>query len=155
MFRRSSLLIAATVAGAVVATATPAAAADPIGPNQYFAGVVNGQTGQSTIRIACLGPVRPGQLGRPLPGQTVMVRRASSTSPTQVGFTGAAARSIVAFFSPSASNDPSVTMTEYGVAAAIPTHITLPCTGTGRVFFLPVPSSSTARSTSVAVTFVS
>ena len=148
-------MIASAMAGALVAIMTPAVAAEPVGPNQLFEGLVNGRTIQSSIRIACLGPVRPGQLGRPLPGQTVMVRQAPPTGPTSVGFTGSAARSIVAFLSPSASNDPSIVMTEYGVAAAIPTHISLPCTGTGRVFFFAQPTSPTARSTSVAVTFVS
>jgi hypothetical protein len=152
--RRSSLLIAALV-GALVAMPVPASAADPVGPNQFFAGLVNGQTPRSSIRVACLGPIRPGMLGRPVPGQTVMVRRASSTDPIPVGFTGSAARSIVAFFSPSASNDPTVMLTEYGVAVAIPTNITVPCSGTGQVFFFAVPSSPTARSTSVAVTFTS
>jgi hypothetical protein len=143
------------VASTVVAVATPAAAADPIGPNQYFVGLVNGRTAQSSIRVACLGPVRPGALGRPVPGQTVMVRLAPWTGPTPMGFTGSAARAIVALLSPSATNDPSVTMTEYNVAAPIPTHITLPCTGTGQVFFFARPTSPTARATGVEVTFVS
>jgi hypothetical protein len=143
------------MAGALVAIATPAVAAEPIGPDQFFEGLVNGRTTPSSIRIACLGPVRPGQLGGPMPGQSVAVRRVGSTTPTLPGFTGSAARSIVAFLSPSASNDPSITMTEYGVAAPIPTHIMLPCTGTGQVFFFARPSSPTARSASVAVTFVS
>jgi len=84
-----------------------------------------------------------------------MVRQVPSPSSASVGFTGSAARSIVAFLSPSASNDPSVTMTEYNVAVAIPTHITVPCTGTGQVFFFASPSGPTARSTSVAVTYIS
>lgn len=153
--RTNFVTLVSVVAGALVAVATPAVAVAPVGPNQFFQGLVNGRTTQSSILIACLGPVRPGQLGRPLPGQSVMVSLAPSTSPASVGFTGSAARSIVAFLSPSASSDPSITMTEYGVAAPIPTNITLPCTGTGQVFFFPRPSSSTARSTSVAVTFVS
>jgi hypothetical protein len=155
MFRRSIFLIAAAAASVVFASALPATAADPIGPNQYFEGLVNGRTKLSSIRIACLGPVQPGQLGRPLPGQTVAVRRASYPSTNQVGFTGGAGRSVIAFFSPSASNSPSVTLTEYGVAAPIPGYLTLPCTGTGEVFFSPSPTSWTARSTSVIVTFIS
>jgi hypothetical protein len=142
-------------AAASTVVVAPAAAADPIGPNQYFVGVVNGRTGQSSIRVACLGPVRPGQLGRPLPGQSVMVRLAPWTSPTPVGFTGSAARAIVALLSPSSVNDPTVTMTEYNVAVPIPTHVTLPCTGTGTVFFFARPTSPTARATGVEVTFVS
>jgi hypothetical protein len=150
---RTVLLLTVAVA-AVLAVAAPARAADPIGPNQYFEGLVNGQAHQSTIRIVCLGPVRPGQLGRPAPGQSVAVRRASPSGPTAVGFTGSAAREIVAFFGPSASNAPEVRLTEYGVAVAIPTWFLLPCTGVGGVRFFATPLNSTARPHTVAVTFV-
>jgi hypothetical protein len=152
---RSSLLLTVAVTAVLAAAAAPAHAADPIGPNQYFEGLVNGQADQAIVRMVCAGPVRPFQLGRPAPGQTVAVRRASASAPTAVGFTGSAAREIVAFFSPSASNAPEVRLTEYGVAAAIPTSFLLPCTGTGRVFFSASPPSSTARPDAVAVTFVS
>lgn len=153
--RRSPLLLTAALTGVLVTPAVAAHAADPIGPNQYFEGLVNGQTHQSSIRIVCLGPVRPGMLGRPAPGQTVAVRHASPTGPTAVGFTGSAAREIVAFFSPSASNDPTVRLTEYDVSVAIPPTFLLPCTGTGRVQFSASPPSNTARPHTVAVTFVS
>jgi hypothetical protein len=151
---RSSLLLVVTVAAVLAASAAPAHAADPVGPNQYFEGLVNGQAHQSSVRITCLGPVRPGQLGRPAPGQTVAVRHASSSSPTAVGFTGSAAREIVAFFSPSASNAPQVRLTEYGVAVGIPTSFLLPCTGTGSVQFSANPPSSTARPDTVVITFI-
>jgi hypothetical protein len=82
------------------------------------------------------------------------VRRGSPSGPTAVGFTGAAAREIVAFFTPSASNAPEVRLTEYGVPSAIPTSFLLPCTGTGRVYFSATPPSSTARPDTVVVTFV-
>ena len=150
---RTALLLT-VVAAAVLAVAAPAHAADPIGPNQYFEGLVNGQTHQSTIRIVCLGPVRPGMLGRPAPGQTVAVRRGSPSGPTAVGFTGPAAREIVAFFGPSASNAPEVRLTEYGASVAIPTWFLLPCTGVGGVRFSASPSSNTARPHTVGVTFV-
>jgi hypothetical protein len=152
---RSSLLLTLVVAGILAATTAPAHAADPIGPNQYFEGLVNGQADHSTVRIVCLGPIRPGMLGRPAPGQSVAVRHASSSAPTAVGFTGSAAREIVAFFSPSASNAPEVRLTEYGLAVPIPPSFLLPCTGTGRVQFSATPPSSTARPDTVVVTFVS
>jgi hypothetical protein len=150
-----TVLLLTVVAAAVLAVAAPARAADPIGPNQYFEGLVNGQTHRSTIRIVCLGPVRPGMLGRPAPGQSVAVRRGSPSGPTAVGFTGSAAREIVAFFGPSASNAPEVRLTDYGVAVAIPTWFLLPCTGVGGVRFFADPPSGTARPHTVGVTFVS
>jgi hypothetical protein len=151
---RSSILLTAVVAAFLAATAAPARAADPIGPNQYFEGLVNGQAQQATVRIVCLGPPRPYQLGRPAPGQVVAVRRASPSGPTATGFTGAAAREIVAFFSPSASNAPEVRLNHYDVAVPVPTSFQLPCTGTGQVIFWATPFSSTARTYTVAVTFV-
>ena len=152
---RSSFLLAAAVAAIVAATAAPASAADLVGPNQYFEGLVNGQARQATVHIVCLGPPQPYQLGRPAPGQVVAVRRASPSGPTATGFTGGAAREIVAFFSPSASNAPEVRLTQYDVAVPVPTSFLLPCTGTGRVIFWATPPSSTARTYTVAVTFVS
>jgi hypothetical protein len=148
------MLLLTVAVAAVLAAAAPAQAADPIGPNQYFEGLVNGQPHQATVRIVCLGPVRPGQLGRPAPGQTVAVRRGSPSGPTAVGFTGTAAREIVAFFGPSASNAPEVRLTEYGVAVPIPTWFLLPCTGVGGVRFSATPPSGTARPHTVGVTFV-
>ncbi len=49
-----------------------------IGPNQYFAASVNGETGiisPAVIKMACFGPIRPGQMGHPMAGQTVEVFR--------------------------------------------------------------------------------
>ena len=103
--------------------------------------------------MACFGPGRPGQIGHPLPGQTVMVRQVPGTT-AGVGFTGSAARSIVAFFSPSASADPTAVFTSYGVAQEIPTAILLPCSGTGEVIFFARPGSDTARSAILRVVFV-
>jgi hypothetical protein len=151
---RSFFLLTAIVAAVLATAAAPAHAADPVGPNQYFEGLVNGQAHNASVRIVCLGPVRPGQLGRPAPGQTVAVRRASPSSPTAVGFTGSAGREVVAFFAPSASNAPEVRLPEYGVAVAIPTSFLLPCMGAGRVQFSATPPSGTARPHLVAVTFV-
>lgn len=103
--------------------------------------------------MACFGPGQPGQFGHPLPGQSVMVRQVPGTT-AGVGFTGSAARSIVAFFSPSASADPSAEFTSYGVPREISTAILLPCSGMGSVVFSGRPGSHTARSTTVRVVFV-
>jgi hypothetical protein len=43
----------------------------------------------------------------------------------------------------------------YGVKAEIPTGIELPCYGTGKVAFVPQPTSPTARTAYVTVTYES
>jgi hypothetical protein len=148
-------LIAAT--GLAVA-ATPASAATvdpaPIGPHQYFAGVVNGQTGQALIQMGCIGPIHPGQTGHPLPGQTVNVVPVPSSTTTDVGYTGSAATAIDVTMGAPSSTVIFAVLRYYGVTAPIPTSLVLPCAGSGTVVFIPSPTSTTARSASVAVTFV-
>ena len=51
-------------------------------------------------------------------------------------------------------NDASVVLTEYGVRMEIPARISLPCGGTGVVYFFARPFSATARTITVQVTFV-
>ncbi len=81
--RRVRRRVAFLACGATLAIALAAAPVGaqlplggPIGPNQVFGALVNGSTGYpspATIRMACFGPIRPGQTGHPLPGQTVEV----------------------------------------------------------------------------------
>jgi hypothetical protein len=154
MMSRKLLILVLAAASLLVAVASPArAGAVTVGPNQYFVGAVNGQLDRAVVQMACFGPGRPGQFGHPLPGQTVMVRQVAGTT-VGVGFTGSAARSVVAFFSPSASADPTATFTSYGVPQEIPTAVLLPCSGAGTVLFFARPGSGTARSTAVQVVFV-
>ena len=146
----------------IALAAAPAAAqppfGGPIGPNQVFGGLVNGSTGDptpATIRMGCFGPVRPGQTGHPLAGQTVEVFRPEVIM-GHFGFTGSAANSIEALFGPPppAPASPGVVLHSYGVAMAIPTSLTLPCFGDGQVSFVPLPNSPTARTAVVPVRFV-
>lgn len=139
-----------------VAAAPASASADvtvPIGPNQYFSGLVNDSTGPVAIQMACYGPVVPGQTGHPLPGQSVEVLRASGPSGTWVGYTGSAANSVLVTFSTS-STASGVVLSYYGVKAEIPTTLTLPCSGTGTVSFNPRPASSTSYPATVKVSYV-
>jgi hypothetical protein len=160
---RSSRVAAALASLAALAAAVVpanAALADPIvptpvGPNQYYVGVVNGNVDRAVIRMECPGPIpSPSRLGRPLPGQTVAVRQVPGII-SNAGFTGSAARAIAGLFSPSASSDPTVVFTVYGVAQEIPRTMLLPCAGSGSVIFFARPGSNTARSATVRVTFVS
>jgi hypothetical protein len=126
----------------------------PIGPNQLFIGEVNDQTPNATIRMACYGPVHIGQTGHPLDGQTVKALPVTGPTPQQAGYTGSAATQLnVSFGNPSSAVAP-VVLRFWAVPAKIPTTLLLPCYGTGTVTFAPYPTSSTARSATVRVTFI-
>jgi hypothetical protein len=152
-----------TVLGTGASSATPLHGR--IGPNQLFAASVNGQTGgamRATIRMACFGPIRPGQTGHPMAGQTVEVFR-PEVIVAHDGFTGPTANEIAVFFNappPSPATTPtassSVTFHRYGVRRAIPTPIFLPCAGQGNVYCAPLPASplGPARSAVVPVNYV-
>ena len=56
-----------------------AGAANRVGPHQYFTGVINGTHGNTEtpipIHMACFGPLRPGETGHPMRGQTLAVHQ--------------------------------------------------------------------------------
>ena len=88
---KSLLRVGATLgldvlAGSVMAL--PAGAAVKVGPNQYFTGVINGRNGNTAtpipIRMACFGPVKPGETGHPMSGQTLAVHELFPPTATQV-----------------------------------------------------------------------
>lgn len=58
------------------------------------------------------------------------------------------------FPSTTATNTP-VILRDYAVSAPIPTSLTLPCSGSGTVAFVPEPTSPTAHTATVTVTFTS
>jgi hypothetical protein len=129
-------------------------------PQQTFLGLVNGSAGGAVIRVSCVGPTRPWQMGQPVAGQSVAVtRRLPSTAATQVGFTGEAS-SIAAylhFASPLASPFvPRVAVfRRYDFKQPIPTTLSVPCSGEGRAVFDPVDGGPKARASTVPVKFVS
>jgi hypothetical protein len=142
---------------ALVAPGTAAADTSPptfpILPNQWFAGVVNGQTANATIRMVCPGPATG--TGHPASGQTLSVNRVSPpTDTTNFGFTGSGGNSIAAAPAISSTTNTPVIFTEYFRPSALPTTWTLPCEGDGRIDFTPRPDSPTARTAHVAVHFV-
>jgi hypothetical protein len=138
------VLLGSTVTG-TLAGANPGS---PIGSGQTFVGLVNGKQPTATVMVLCAGP---SVTGHPLGHQTVAVSRAPAAA-TGAGFTGSRARSVVAGFGGPATN-PSVTLRSYGTRP-IPTSLVLPCAGEGKVVFSPRPTSKTARSTSVTVTYL-
>jgi len=148
---RDLLVSTATIVAALCFTAASAAANPvPIGPNQYFAGLVNGTHNRPVIYMICPGPTFPGQTGHPESGQNVSV---TQTTALTAGFTGSLANSIVVTFPGPVSNT-AITLKFYDTPAAIPTSLFLPCSGTGQVRYNPEPTSPTARADVVTVTFV-
>lgn len=162
--RRIALLacgasLAIALAGPAGAQVTPGG---PVGPNQVFGGLVNNSTGSpnpAVIRMACFGPIRPGQTGHPFAGQTVAVFQ-PEVIVGNFGFTGPLAHEIEAFFGPPPPSPITLVpgnpvFTQYGVPQAIPTSTVLPCAGRGQVTFVPLPMSPpTSRPAVVPVAYV-
>jgi hypothetical protein len=155
-------LAAATVVG-------PAAAAQGIskkvGPKQYFTGVINGTDGNTStpivIKMSCAEPLSTGEKGHPVAGQTLAVHELfppSSSAAGSLGYTGKGS-SIEVFFNavpPSTASGTSktVTFTKYDKTQKLPTSESLPCSGSGTVYFSPVPVVPPSRSASVPVDYV-
>src|SRR5215831_13471204 len=142
-------LVVAAVAALTLTTGS-AWAAQSVGPNQVFTGVVNGSTTDATVYVVCPGPVGPDSRGRPFNDSWQVVEG------TGKGFTGSAARQIVASIAGTASSGSgtTATFTQYGVPQAFPPALLLPCMGTGQAVFTPQPPSPTSRASTVTVRFV-
>jgi hypothetical protein len=147
------------------AVALPAAATTTAGrrvaPKQFFTGVINGTDGNTAnpiaINMACFGPLKPGETGHPMGGQTVAVHQLfpPSTAPGSLGQTGND-RQINLYFNavPASSASGTVTFTRYDKTQKLPTSLTLPCSGTGTAYFTPIPAVPPSRSATVPVEFV-
>ena len=152
------VVMVATLFGAATAGAVPPGG--NVGPNQHFGALVNGRNGVTTpapIRMACFGPVRPGQKGHPMAGQSVQVFRPEAIVIRHPGFTAKNADRIVASFGPSPAATPganTVTFTKYGLNKSIPTSLLLPCAGTGKVSFTPRPTSPKSLPATVRVSYI-
>ena len=148
-------LIAAAMGLSAAATASAAVGPQdpvPIGPNEYFKGLINNHPpGKAVITVICPGPVNTGH---PAAGQTIEVETAQPTSTFDTGFTGSAGMKIGATLAPAATTSLLATFTNFFVPKTIPTSITVPCSGTGKVVFRPSPTSSTAKSAVLPVTFM-
>jgi len=148
------------------ALGTGAGAAGKVGPQQYFTGVINGTDGNTanpiTIRMACFGPLHPGQTGHPMSGQTLAVHQLFPPSSTagSLGNTGDDSVIDVFFHTPPPSatrnraSGQTPSFTRYDKPQRLPTSITLPCAGTGTVWFSPLPVVPPSQSASVPVQYV-
>jgi hypothetical protein len=152
--RSYGTIAALIMLGGAVGLPSAGAAVDPapIGPNQFFTGQVNGVSANAVIKVVCPGPVTSGETGHPISGQTVDVMPGASSASPGTGFTGSAADHVVVDFG-ATSTAAAVTLSSYAVQAAIPVTLDLPCSGAGKVNFVPAPSSSTAQSATVSVTY--
>jgi hypothetical protein len=153
---RSFLALGAVV---LALAAVPAAAAAthpvqdpiPIGPNEYFTGLINNHPpGNAIIEVTCTVGAKTGH---PVAGQPVEVETTLSTATSDLGYTGSAGTSIVASLSSTTSVIVFADFTSFYVKTDIPTDITVPCSGTGTAAFTPSPGSSTAITATLPITF--
>jgi hypothetical protein len=154
-----SLLLAAAAALALAAVPAVSAAASaaqdpvPIGPNEYFTGLVNGHPpGAATVNVVCPGP--ESKTGHPEQKQPVEVVPMQPASTTDLGYTGSKGRAITASLGVAAAVIKLASFSGYYVPVYIPTKIVVPCSGTGTVRFTPAPTSKTAKTATLTVTFV-
>ncbi len=161
---RAAITLGLVILG-TLALSLPAGAAAKVGPHQFFTGVINGTDGNTVtpigIEMACFGPLHPGQTGHPLRGQTLAVHQLFPPSPTDgsLGNTGDDSTIDVFFRAPppasaEATADPTA-FTRYDKTKKLPTSLTLPCSGTGTVWFVPIPVVPPSQSAAAPVQFVS
>jgi hypothetical protein len=155
-------LIAPVLASLAVVAATGTAAwagpvQDPVAvqPDTLFAGLVNGTSSPAAIRVACGGPVTAGETTHPLAGQTVEADTEVPTSTAPLGYTGSAGTAIEVSLTPAttAGANAPIKLGFFFAPVAIPTTWNVPCSGTGTLSFVPLPTSPTARTLNLTVTF--
>ena len=147
----------------VVALPTAAGAASYTGPNvsvgprQYFVGLEFGLKAKpNVVNVNCAGPATTGH---PAAGQRVEVLLVLPPIVPTDGYTGTLAKRIqtnlVWPVGPVLESAFIANFTSYAVKLAIPTKITVPCSGTGQMVYTPMPTSNTAKSSVISVTFQS
>lgn len=152
-------LLASLLASLVLTTATATAASAvqdpiPVRPDMYFTASVNGSS-PAVIKVACPGPVFPGETTHPVTGQSVEADAIVPPSTAPLGYTGSAATAIdVVLTAPTpVTANSAIVLTSFFAPAAIPTTWTVPCSGTGTLSFIPSPGSATAQTLTLSVTF--
>jgi hypothetical protein len=126
----------------------------PITPNVYFEGVINNHPpGSAVIAVACAAG---STTGKPVKHQTIeaeSIPPPTSTSP-DVGYTGSKGKSVNASLALTPATGAIAHFTSFFAPKFIPTSITVPCSGAGAVDFVPAPTSKTAKTAVLSVTFV-
>jgi len=153
------LTIGAVVLSTTAASASTAAGHARIGPNQIFVGRVNGSSGldgHAQIRVACPGPGTGGTT-HPLPHQPLEVDPPAAVAGVH-GDTGRYATAVDAYLGIPPTTGAAggiATFKHYGRAKSIPTTLTVPCSGSGYITFMPVPRDpGTSRAFVVPVDYV-
>lgn len=132
---RTVLRVVVALATAAWLMAGTAWAQQPIGQDEPFGGVVNGNTEKAQVFVVCPGPIFPGRTGPPAGNQSLMVVFGKLG-----GFTGSATTVVAAFREDQSAK---VVFSEYGVPQPVPSKLQLPCGGPGSVTFTPfTPSGS-------------
>jgi hypothetical protein len=161
------LAMAITALASLPAAAGPVQRSGRVGPQQYFTGVINGTDGNTatpiTIEMACGGPGGPGRTGHPVSGQTLAVHQLfpPSSSSGSLGYTGDDSQIGVFFNAPppasvrGAARVETKTFIRYDKPRPLSTRLRLPCTGTGTVYFSPIPVTPPSRAATVPVQFES
>jgi hypothetical protein len=151
--RRLLLFVASATIATGMAVSQAGASVAPIGAGQIFTGFVNGRLKNATIRMACDGSVRPGQLGHPATGQTLATARSLDLLPA--GYTGNA-HEISADLTLRFPIPHTVHLADFTVYGTknLPTRIQIPCAGDGDAVFTPIGGGARARSVSVHVNLV-
>ena len=155
-------VVVGLLALSTLAVAGSAAAAGKVGPDQYFTGVINGHDGNTVnpidITVTC-SVIGGTTTGHPAKGQTLAVHQMFPPNGSGLGYTGN--DSEIGFFTalpPSGTtkaSSKSVTFTKYDKTKKLPTSLVVPCSGTGNVYFVPLPVSPPSEAQSVPVQFVS
>ncbi len=127
----ASAIIAFACAGGVAA-----AAQTPIGPQQRFVGIVNGDEGSVVVDTVCPGPAGGHRTGPVESGQTMSVALTARGH----GDTGPFSR-IYSWFQPVRGKAKPVTLTfrKYGKSQEIPSSVRVPCSGMGKAVFSSCP----------------
>jgi hypothetical protein len=143
----AAVVVGASAGSAAAATHDPV----PIGPHQHFTGYVNGRNvGPVSISVVCSNATH----GTPASGQPVTVQPASAVPPfADEGYTGG--DHIIDASLMTASGAVPIhlaTFTSYYAPQDIPTDITVPCSGSGKVIFTPTPASTAGKAKAAVLT---
>jgi hypothetical protein len=104
--------VAVLLAGAVQASAG-VVDPEPIGPNQFFTPLVNGQSVAARIVVTCDDQTGLVPAGHPVAGQTVAVQRAFEVRHPGDGFTGTAGTAVTVGLNSSSATNLRIVLRSY------------------------------------------
>jgi hypothetical protein len=123
-----AVLAVAAVAAASGCVPDPPPVPTPIGTNERFSGLVNGERDGAVVYTVCGGPTWEGRRGPVASGQTFTV------TPDALGDGDTGSHSSAVFVQPD-TNWFVAQIQTYDVPVAFPTDVDVPCDGSGTVTF--------------------